>query len=67
MNYVLKSIIFIAIAFLLPFFSFSLHAQSTIKIQILNAIVKDQVVAGAQVTLQKMASSRLARPPIAKG
>ncbi len=48
-----KPINFIAIAILLQLFSLSLHAESTINIQILNAIVKDQVVAGAQVTLQK--------------
>ncbi len=53
MKYVDKSISFYAIAALAQFFSLSARAENTIDIHILNAIVKDQVVAGAVLTLQK--------------
>ena len=42
-----------AIAVMLQLFSLSLYAENAINIQILNAVVKDQVVAGALLTLQK--------------
>lgn len=48
-----KSVNFIAVAIAVQFFSLTAHAESTINIQILNAIVKDQVVSGANITLQK--------------
>ena len=53
MKYFIKPISLIAITTLLHIFSQSVRAESTINIHILNAIVKDQVVAGATVTLQK--------------
>ncbi len=53
MKYFIKPISLIAITTLLQLFSQSVRAESMINIQILNAIVKDQVVAGATVTLQK--------------
>ena len=53
MKTLIKPFALIASTFLLPCFSQPARAESTINIQILNAIVKDQVVAGAVVTLQK--------------
>jgi len=58
MNTLIKSIFFkstgfIAVAISMQVFIPAARAESTIDIQILNAIVKDQVVAGANITLQK--------------
>ena len=53
MKNIIKPFSLIATTVLLQCLSLSAYAESTINIQILNAIVKDQVVAGATVTLQK--------------
>ena len=67
MKYLIKPISLIAIATLLQFFSQSVRAESTINIQILNAIVKDQVVAGATVTLQKNGEQSVSASTNAQG
>ncbi len=49
----IKSITIVAVAISMQFLPLFARAENTIDIQILNAIIKDQVVAGANVTLQK--------------
>jgi uncharacterized protein YfaP (DUF2135 family) len=56
-----------ASTFLLSCFSQTARAESTINIQILNAIVKDQVVAGAVVTLQKNGEQSVSATTNAQG
>ena len=49
----IKSISIVTVAISMQVLPLSARAENTIDIQILNAIVKDQVVAGANITLQK--------------
>ena len=67
MRYLIKPISFIATVILLQCFSPSARADGTINIQILNAIVKDQVVAGATVILQKNGEQSVSETTTAQG
>lgn len=67
MRYLIKPISLIATLILLQCLSPSARADGTINIQILNAIVKDQVVAGATVTLQKNGEQSVSKTTTAQG
>lgn len=67
MRHLIKPVSFIAAIILLQGLSPSAHADGTINIQILNAIVKDQVVAGATVTLQKNGEQSVSKTTTAQG
>lgn len=67
MRYLIKPISLIATLILLQCLSPSARADGTINIQILNAIVKDQVVAGATVTLQKNGEQSVSETTTAQG
>ena len=67
MRHLIKPVSFIAAIILLQCLSPSAHADGTINIQILNAIVKDQVVAGATVTLQKNGEQSVSKTTTAQG
>ena len=67
MRYLIKPISLIATVILLQCLSPSARADGTINIQILNAIVKDQVVAGATVILQKNGEQSVSETTTAQG